>query len=161
MEALHLGLAVRVGFVGGFHQLICLGLLILGLLHNGGDILHGDEEGDAEARSGDFLARILGPVAVHQVVVLVGGKALDAAVAAVVIGNHQTLGRYHLSRATAAELDDGVFEGRLVNGIDFLRRELAARSLEVLLVHLVQEGQEPHSFVGQSAHRDGEGGDNS
>ena len=88
---------------------------------------------------------------------LVVGQALDAAVAAVVVGNQQALLGDHLTGAAAAEMDDGVFEGSLVDGIDFLGGELAACGLEVFSVELFQERQKPHSFIGKGAGRDGQG----
>ena len=128
------------------------------LLNGVRDVFHAHQEGDGEAGAGDFLAKVLGPVTIHEVVVLVRGQALDAAVTAVVVGDQETLVADHFTGAAAAKVDDGVFQGGFVDGVDFLRSQLAAGRLEVFSVELFQEGQEPHSFVGHGAHRNGKAG---
>ena len=91
---------------------------------------------------------------------LVGGQALDAAVSAVVVGYQEALGANHLTGAAAAKVYDGVLEGGLVDGVDFLGGELAARGLEVFSVELLEERQEPHSFIGKGRQREGQSSKN-
>ena len=155
VEAGYLYAAAGIGVLGGLLQVFGLGAV----LFNGvGDVFHAHEEGDGEARAGDFLSQVLGPETIHEVVVLVGGEALDAAVAAVVVGHQEALGRYHLTGATPAEVHDGVFQGSFVDGVNLFRAQAAAGCLEVFAVELLEQRQEPHSFVGHGAHRDGETG---
>ena len=161
IEGGHLGAAAGMGFLCGLAKLLLFFSQVIGLFHHGGHVLHGNQEGNRKAGAGDFLRVIFGPVAVHQVVVLVRGEALDAAVAAVVIGHQQALGRYHLSGAAAAEVHDGVFQGTLVDGVNLFRGKLAAGGFEVFSVQLFQERQQPHSFIGHGAYGKGKAGQKS
>ncbi len=147
-----------IGGLGGFLQFLGLSVLILGLFHNGSHVLHGNEEGDGKPRAGDFLAEVLGPVAIHQVVVLVGGQALNAAVTAVMVGHHQALVADDLTGAAAAKVHDGIFEAGLVDGVNLIRSELAARGLDVLAVELFEQRQQPHTFIGHGGHGNGQCG---
>lgn len=157
VEAGNAHLAAGIGGLCVLFEVIGRGSLLLNGVR---DVFHAHQEGDGEAGAGDFLAKVLGPVAVHQVVVLVRGQALDAAVTAVVVSDQEALVADHFTGAAAAKVDDGVLEGGFVDGVDFLRSQLAAGRLEVFSVELFQEGQEPHSFVGHGAHRNGKAGQN-
>ena len=88
---------------------------------------------------------------------LVGGQGLDAAVTAVVIGYQEALGTDHLSGTSSAKVHDGIFQRRLVEGENLFRRQFAAGGLQVFSVHLFEEGQQPHAFIGRSAQGDGQG----
>ena len=155
VEGGNLSAAAGVGLFGGLAELVALGLGVIGLFHDRGHIFHAYQEGDRKAWAGDFLGVALGPVAVHEIVVFVGGQALDAAVTAVVVGYQQALLGDHLSRAAAAEVHDGVFQGGLVDGIDLFRGQFATGGLEVFSVELLQERQQPHSFIGKGRQREG------
>ncbi len=158
VEARHLHAAAGVGGFGFLFQVIGLGAALLdGVRH----VLHAHEEGNRETRAGNLFGKALGPVAVHQVVVLIGRESLDGTVPAVVVRDQQPLGRYHLPGASSAEVHDGIFQGSLVDGINLLRAQFAAGGFHVLSVQLLQKGQHPHSFVGHCTCRYGESGQKS
>ena len=172
VEVRQLGAAVLVLLRGLVHEGLALGLhqlgdlllvrlvladLLLGLLQDGGDVRHRLEEGDAEAAGGEFLVAGHGPVAVHQVVVLVGGERLDAAVAAVVVRDDEAVAGDDLAGAAAAEVDDGILQRGMVDAVDFFGRELAARFFQGFAVHFLEERQEPHSLVGEGGEGEAQG----
>ena len=162
VEVHELGVAVLVGLLGlvdqglaldlhqGIHLFgrIVLGDLLLQLRESVGDVGHRLEEGDGEALGREFLGPGHGPVAVHQVVVLIGGERLDVAVAAVVVRDDEAVGGDDLAGAAAAEVDDGILQGAFVDAVNLFGGQLAAGLLEGFSVHFLEEGQEPHSFIG-------------
>ena len=83
-----------------------------------------------------------------------GRKRLDRPVTAVVIGEQQSVGRNDLTRASAAENDDGVLERRVVHAVNLLGREFASAGLHVLAVHFLEIGQHPHALVRRRRERD-------
>ena len=105
------------------------------------------DEAHFEPRSGNLLGARHGPEAVLQVVVLHRRQGLDRPVAAVVVGEEQSVGRDDLTRAAASEDDDGVFQRGVVHAVNFLGREFAAAGLHVLGIHLLEVGQHPHALV--------------
>ena len=155
VEARDHGAAARILGDGSVNQLLPHFIRLFSRLDLGRDILHRHQESDTQTRDRNFLGAFVGPIAFHQVVVLIGGKALDTAISAVVVGYQQALVGDDLTGAASAELDDRVFQGRLVDGIDLLRRQLAAGGLQVFLVHLLDQRQQPHTFIGGSAHHQG------
>ena len=74
-------------------------------------------------------------------------QGLDRPVAAVVIGEEQSVGRHDLARAAASEDDDGVLQRGVVHAVNLLGREFAAAGLHVLGIHLLEVGQHPHALV--------------
>ena len=86
------------------------------------------------------------------------GECLDVAVAAVVVGNQQTLLGNHFTGAAAAELDDGILQGRMVDAVDLVRGQAAAEIGHGLSVHLLEQRQEPHALIGAGA--EGKGREN-
>ena len=78
-------------------------------------------------------------------------ELLYAAVSAMVVGYKKSLGRYDFSRTSASELHDGILEGRVVDVIDLLWSELAAKFLHCLAVHLLQQRKHPHAFIRHDA----------
>ena len=120
---------------------------------------HALEEADGQARAGDFLFARQGEVAVLQIVVLRGGEGLDIAVSAVVVGHKQTAAGDDFGGAAAAELDDGILDGRMVYAVDLFRREAGADIAERVAVHLLEQRQEPHALIGaQGGRHQQEGG---
>ena len=158
VEAGNLCRAAGVGFLCFF--LNCFGRFcpILNYLCH---VFHAHEESDGKARAGDFLVQGLGPVAVHEVVVLIRGQALDAAVAAVMVGHKETLVRDHLSGAAAAKMHYGILEGGFIDRVDLLRGKFATCLAEVFSVKLFEEWEKPHSFIGHRRNAYGKGRDNS
>ena len=122
------------------------------------DVGHALQEADGQPRAGELLLAGHGEVAVFQVVVLRGGKGLDIAVAAVVVGHQQAASGDDLSGASAAELDDGVLDGGMGDAVDLLRGEPGAEVAQGVAVHFLQQRQEPHSLVGAQGGRQQEEG---
>ena len=94
--------------------------LFFSFFDDGGHVGHAYEEGDGKAGDRKFLALVHCPVAVLEIVVFIGGKALDAAVAAMVVGYEKAVLGDHLSGAAASELDDRILEGRMVDAVDLV-----------------------------------------
>ena len=147
--------AARVRGLGLGDQLLA-GSLLIGSLGDGvGHIRHALQEGHGQARDRDFLVAVHGEEAILQVVVLRSGERLDIAVAAVVVGDQQTLLGNHFTGAAAAELDDGVLQGRMVDTVDLVRSQAAAEVGHGLSVHLLEQRQEPHTLIGAGAESKG------
>ena len=85
---------------------------------------------------------------------LYGAEALDDAVAAVVVGQQQALRRNDFACAAASEMHDGILEGRMVDIVDVRCRQLAAHLLHGFDVHLLEQREQPHAFVGRSRQAD-------
>ena len=87
-----------------------LGLLLGGhgayapLLEQWGDVALVDHEAHKHALVGQLVGIGLGEKAVEHVVVLYGRVAAYGLKSAVVVGEHQTVGRNHYSRAVAREV---------------------------------------------------------
>ena len=73
-------------------------------------------------------------------------ELLDVAVSAVVVGHKEAFLRDDLSGTAVSELHDRILEG-VVDIVYLLRRKLASELLHVLSVHLLDERQQPHTFV--------------
>ena len=74
-------------------------------------------------------------------------ELLDAAVAAMVVGHQKTFGRNNLTRASAAELDDGILERGIVDAVNLFRSKPAPELFHRICVELFQQWKHPHSFV--------------
>ena len=149
VEGLELSLSIRDVSLDHLAERVCgcdesLALKTLKVL---GDVGHTLEEKYGESRNRELFAALHCPVAILEVVVLRGRKALDAAVAAVVVSYEETLVRDYLSGAAAAELDDCILEGRVVDVIDVFCRQFAAHVLHDLAVHLLEQRQKPHALI--------------
>ena len=107
------------------------------------------QETDIEVVDVHFLVLALRPESVRQVIVLWGAEALDGAVRAVVVGQHQTLAGDDLrSAASAVQPNNGVLERSVVDVVNVLGGEAQARLLHVGLVDALQHVQQPHPLVG-------------
>ena len=67
-----------------------------------------------------------------------------------VVGKHQSLVGHHFAGAAVAKNDHGILERRLVKAVNLIGREAAAHLLHGFDIHLFQERQQPHPFVGSS-----------
>ena len=158
VEADDAHLAVRIGVLGSVDQL----LAALAGRELVGHVGHALQEAHGQARAGDLLVAGEGEIAVLEVVVLRGGECLDIAVAAVVVGHQQAAAGDDLGRAAAAELDDGVLDGRVVHAVDLLRSQPGAQIAQGVGVHFLEQGEEPHALVGaQGGRHQEQGGGNS
>ena len=118
-----------------------------GAQHIGRNVDDLADEAHLEPRSGNLLGARHGPKAVFQVIVLHRRQGLNRPVAAMVVGEQQSFGRDDLTRAAAAEDDDGILQRRVVHTVNLLGREFAAAGLHVLGVHLLEVGKHPHPLV--------------
>ena len=82
-----------------------------------------------------------------------GGEGLDLAVAAVVVRDEQAGAGDDLRGAAAAELDDGVLDGRMVDAVDLVGGEAGAEVAERVCVHFLQQREQPHAFIGPEGGR--------
>jgi hypothetical protein len=73
-----------------------------------GNVFHAHQERDAKARHRYFLASIHGPIAILEIVMLIAGKGLDAAIAAMVVRHQQAFVGDYFSCASATEYDYGI-----------------------------------------------------
>ena len=159
------------------HRQLHIGILLLELLHQLRAVLAGDfvvllltcgrgyvahhlsrnvddltHETHLQTGCGDLLLARHRPETILQVVVLDATQRLNRAVAAVVVGQQQTLARHDLACAAVAEDDDCVLQRVVVNRIDILGRELQTLGFHILDVHLLEVGQQPHTLVGVCGH---------
>ena len=113
-------------------------LLFLERLHHIiGHVLDLLDEGDGQSRIGQLLLTAHGPEAIRQVVVLHRAMPLDIAIAAMVIGQNQAIGRDDLARTTAAKTDHGILQRhaiRIINVVGLhLKPHLAHLRIFLLL----------------------------
>ena len=130
-----------------------LGALVVGhvldatLLQFGSDVLLFNHETYEHALVGQLLGERLCVESVEHVVVLNSRMRTDGFKTTVVVGQHESVGRYDNARAVAREVDnrlhDGVFA--LVQLLVWSRESVRLH----LLVHCVwQVVERPHAFVG-------------
>ena len=144
----HSGMFLELTFATGpFHgQLIQVGrggkqrlvLLLFERLHHViGHVLYLLNESDSQSRIGQLLLTAHGPEAIRQVVVLHRAMPLDIAITAMVIGQHQTIGRDDLTRTTTAKTNHSVFQRntiRIINVVGLhLKPHLAHLRIFLLL----------------------------
>ena len=117
------------------------------LRHDGvGDVLLFYHETDEEVFVRQLFLIALGIEAVQHVVMLDGRVLADGVETTVVVGKHQAVGRYHDTRAIAAEVNHGILDG-MVTLVQLLHRQL-----ETILLHLLIDGsgqviEGPHALV--------------
>ena len=83
-------------------------------------VLDAHDEAGEQSGVGFFFVAVHGPEALFEIIVFQGRMALDLPVAAVVIGQNQTLFADDFRCAEPPEMNDGIFETSLVDGIDVL-----------------------------------------
>ena len=153
VERLDHGFAVRIGLVENPDERVgsCLEGFAFKACEVCGNIDHPFHEKYGKTRYRKLLSAVHCPVSVLEIVVLRRGKALDAAVSAVVVSYEEALVGDDLACTTAAELDNRVLEGGVVDVIYILCRKFAAHVLHDLAVHLLEEREQPHTFIGSGA----------
>ena len=119
---------------------ISIGLILLGsLIDVGRHIRDAQNEGEGKVGRGQLLCAALGEVAVLEIVLVHRAHGMDVTEAAVVVRQHEAVGRYHLARTTAAEDADTLAQRRRRLAVKRLGRELQAglaqRILQMLLLH--------------------------
>ena len=131
------------------HGGVGIGIYLCGSgFHLGRDVGDAAHEGEGEVGRGQFLFATLGEVAVLQVVVLHGAHGVYITEAAVIVGQHETVGTDEFARAAIAKDADTfaqrsaffVVEGRGGQ----LETSLAERISQMLLFHQLEQ---PHAFV--------------
>ena len=119
------------GRLDGFFLVAVDDFCTFGFIHIGfdafqdgiGHVPHLDQKTNHQAGVGKLFGAVHGGETVGQVVVFDGTVLLDLAVAAVVIGDQQSLVGDQFAGAAAAEADDGIFQAGLVDGVEVLGGE--------------------------------------
>ena len=110
------------------------------------DVDHVFQHDGGKARACEFFFRSHCPESVGEVVVLHRRVALNPAVAAVMVGEEQTLVADEFASAAASEEHHGVFHGAVIDGINVVGSDFHAHSLHLGFVTLKQS-RNPHAFV--------------
>ena len=114
------------------------------IVGNVGNLL---QDAHVEVGRGYFLIKRHSPESVLEVVVRHSTVLLYALVAAMVIGENQSLIRYNLTGTIAAKHHYGILEARFIDAIHVLRLQAEALRLHLLVI-LANEVEQPHSLVG-------------
>ncbi len=138
------GILQRVEQLG---TLVARLVLITQLHHLVGNVVLVDHEAHEHVFVRQLLLVGLGIEAVQHVVVLHGGVAADGLEAAMVVGEYQSVGRYHHTRAVAREVDNGVLDG-MVAIVEVVVSHLKTFLLHALIDSWRQVVECPHAFVG-------------
>ena len=142
-----------VVLLGPGYEVLC-GLLVADLSCHVG---HRLKEFDCEPGHGYLLFEAHRPVPVLQIVVLFGRQGLDAGIAAVVVGHEQSAAGNDFAGATSSELDNGVFDGRVVDAVDLVGGKAGAEIPHGLAVDFLKQGQQPHAFIGPGCRQQRQG----
>ena len=117
--------------------------------HLVGHVLDLQHEGKGEVGCGEFLGAAVCEEAVLGIVVLLGAHVVHVTEPAVVVGEYQSLGRYHLARAASAEHADAVAQrGRRFAVKGFGRQHQPGFFKGIHEMLLLHQFQEPHALVG-------------
>ena len=117
-----------------------------------GHVLLLHHERDKHVLVGQFLLKGLGIEAVQHVVMLHGAVRADGLEAAVVVGEHQSVGAYDHARAIAREVDDALHNG-IVGLVQLFVGQLVALLLHHLVHRVRQVVERPHAFIGLGSKR--------
>ena len=130
------------------HFLLVDGHLLEAELHHlVGDVLLLNHERNEHVGIGQFLFVRIGDEAIEHVVVLHGGVGADSFEAAVVVGEHQAVGRDDDARAVTREVYAGSLQRRRTV-VEVVVRHLEAFCLHLLIDSLRQVVNGPHALVG-------------
>jgi len=111
------------------------------------DILLTHHERHEHVLVGQFLGVGLGVKAVEHVVVLDGRMRADALKSAVMVGEYQSFGTHHDTRAIAREVHHGVLHG-LIAIIERVVGQLETLALHLGIDRRGQVVERPHTLVG-------------
>ena len=95
-----------------------------------------------------FLLKAVGHEAVLQDIVLGGGEALDGAVAAVVVGEDQSVRTHDDARAEITEIHHSILQAHALGVVQFAGREFQPQLLHGVGRLRVDAVQHPHTLVG-------------
>lgn len=76
--------------------------------------------------------------------------SLYVVIAAVVVGQDETLRRNDFAGATAAENDHGIFQRHRVGVVNVLGADFEAETFHLFDVLPFEQREEPHAFIGMS-----------
>ncbi len=162
-ERLHRQLHIGILLFESFHQLgtVFAGDFVVLFLtcgrghvadHIGRNVDNVAHETHLQTGCGQLLLARHSPETIFEVVVLDATQCLNRTIAAVVVGEQQTLARHHLARTTATEDHDCIFQRAVIDRVDIFGREFQTLSLHILDVHLLEVGQQPHTLVSVCGH---------
>ena len=83
-----------------------------------------------------------------QVIVLLSAERVYVRISAVMVGDKQTLLRYHASRAAEVQRDDSILEGHFAFVVNLSRGQFKPGFLHLLHQSFGQRIHHPHAFVG-------------
>ena len=134
---------------------------VIALENGGGDVLHPVEEPYENPLVGELLFPGHCPESVPEVVMLDAAVLLDAVIAAMVVGQEQSVRGDEFSGTASVKKDHGVFERCLIDAVDVF-----GLKPETFVLHvddaLLDKGRKPHSLVrveGQDRRQGGEDGE--
>ena len=99
----------------------------------GGYVFHIDQQRNCQALARKLRLLVRSPKAVCQIVCLDRAVRNNVAVSAVMIGQKQTFGRHKLSRATASEQNNCIFERRMIDAVNVVGTNSHAVLLHICL----------------------------
>ena len=113
-----------------------------------GHVFHPYEESNGQPFGREFLFHRGSVKTVVQVVVFRGREVGDGTETAVVVGQHQAVGRHHFRGAAVAEDRHRILERRVIDAVDLFRSQLQAMLLHVHIVEPLDKDRQPHTLVG-------------
>ncbi len=116
--------------------------------HNtGATLLCSLQEADEEALGRTFLGIGVRHKAIGKDIILGGRELLDSTIAAMMIGEYQSIGTYHNARAEVAKVHHRILQAHAIGVIEFVRCKLQSQSLHSLSRLGIYSVQHPHAFV--------------
>ncbi len=117
------------------------------ILHVIGYLLHLIYKSNRQSGIGKFFSLRHGPESVFQVIMFQRTVVLYLSVAAMMIGQHQSLGRNHLTGASATKLNNRVFYRCAIRIVNIIISQFQSQFFHFGIFLLLQQVQHPHSFI--------------
>ena len=117
-----------------------------------GDILLFHHETYEHILIRQFLLEAFGIETIQHIVVLHSRMRADSLEATVVVGEHQSIGRYNDTRAIAREIDNGMHNG-IVGLIKLFVRQTITIALHLLIDSMGQVVKRPHALIGMGGNQ--------
>src|SRR5450432_510546 len=126
-----------------------------GIFHLRGDVFNFHQEVGIQAPGRYLFLFAPGIESVMQVIMLHGAGGSDRLVPAMMVRKDQPLVAHDLAGTTAAENNDGVLDGSLIDAIELRCGELKPFFYHVIIDLLAQQERKPHAFIGKHAKQKG------